>query len=72
MFQHPAHIPVSFALAVQAVTHNQATERDWAKIDLVSRTTAMTWIEAIFDANGTPFGLDERQWWLQQFANLDN
>jgi hypothetical protein len=73
MFTHPAHIPVAFALAVHAVLHNQATERQWAAIDAASsRKQALKWIASIYKANDSEWTEKEEQWWLQQFATLDN
>lgn len=72
-FQHPASVPVPFALSVYRIMHNQASAADWEEIDKVSRTQALRYIHQILVANETPHLGDEMDWWgVELYRNLGN
>lgn len=65
MFNHPAHIPVTFAMAVYNIMHNSPTDQNWAAIDEY-KAQALGWIEEILISNGSKNMDREMEWWRNQ------
>ena len=78
MFTHNAKIPVTFALAVHAILHNQATDQSWKVID--ERVTSLgidsvlEEIKSIYTDNGGKASeLDEELgWWKKELTQVNS
>ena len=71
MFNHPATIPIPFALAVFDAQHEKATADTWDIFDRYTRKQAITWVREILEANEWEVqkNLD---WWKKELTYPDN
>lgn len=71
-FQHPANIPMHFALAVYHIMHNTANADHWDIIDNHVATKGLKGtledIKGILVANNTPNVESELQWWKNEIT----
>jgi hypothetical protein len=75
-FQHPAHVPVAFAVAVWRILCMAGTREDqalaWEELDKVPRRQALEWIKEVLVANPAPRLAGEMAWWERQLRMPDN
>jgi hypothetical protein len=75
-FEHPAAVPVPFALAVWAILHSAGTRADrlraWDLLDRHPRAVALGWIRAILEANGAARLEEEMAWFGRELTGPDN
>jgi hypothetical protein len=74
--EHPAHVPVPFALAVWAIMCQAGSREDraafWEELDKYPRAQALAWIEEILVLNKVPRLPEELRWWNEQLRTPDN
>jgi len=70
-FEHPASIPVDFALAIHAVLHNTAKADDWELIDEYrgKDKDVVSWFRQILKANGM-VRIDQEVAWFTRELNM--
>lgn len=71
-YEHPAYVPISFALAVHRILHNKASVDDWELLDNHPREEAISWIRDILDWNDIANAEQEMDWWQRQLTIPDN
>ena len=69
-FQHPADIPVDFAMSVYNILHNKATYKEWETLDkyLAQQKPVYDWISMILITNGVEDTDKEIAWFKKQLA----
>jgi hypothetical protein len=75
-FEHPAHVPVAFTLAVWTIMHQAGSRENqvlaWEVLDRQPRRQALAWIKDVLAANNVPRLADELAWWGRQLHSADN
>jgi hypothetical protein len=75
-FEHPAAVPVPFALAVWAILHEAGTRADraaaWEELDKHPRAVALGWIRDVLIANRAARLEAEMAWFGRELTGPDN
>jgi len=71
-FNHPGWVPVKVALAIHAITDNEASQADWDAIAILEWTELERYLNAVFDSNHHATGAAERKAELRWFYNQLN